>query len=277
MAQGFGHDLRANACFQAKSRESVTQPVECQLGQAVFPNQPTEVLGNHTWGKRRTINVGEDISGVLPVGLLENGVHRGASVEVPPNIERESTAYHEAGHAVAGFALKRAFTKVSIVPDDTTVGHCAFMPRPLKKPPEYRTVDSKFRNIMERRAMTYLAGGEAEQLFYRIGKLTGRVQKHLDVGNHIAWGLGIDNSHAVEALGWLTKNRDDNELSAYLVWLGHRVRVILQDNWAAVEVLADKLLEVDTILRRECIALIRSALDDRSKEIFVVRYFALPR
>ena len=49
-----------------KSRESVTQPVECQLGQAVFPNQPTEVLGNHIWGKRRTINVGEDISGVLP-------------------------------------------------------------------------------------------------------------------------------------------------------------------------------------------------------------------
>jgi len=138
-------------------------------------------------------------------------------------------------------------------------------------------VDSKFRNIMERRAMTYLAGGEAEQLFYRIGKLTGRVQKHIDVGNHIAWGLGIDNSHAVEALGCLTKNRDDNELSAYLEWLGHRVRVILQDNWAAVEVLADKLLEVGTILRRECIALIRSALDDRSKEIFVVRYFALPR
>lgn len=193
------------------------------------------------------------------------------------NIEREATAYHEAGHAVAGFALKRAFTKVSIVPGDTTVGHCAFMPRPLKKTPEYRTVDSKFRNIMERRAMTYLAGGEAEQLFYRIGKLTGRVQKHLDVDNHIAWGLGIDNGHAVEALGWLTKNRDDNELSAYLEWLGHRVRVILQDNWAAVEVLADKLLEVDTILRRECIALIRSALDDRSKEIFVVRYFALPR
>jgi len=196
---------------------------------------------------------------------------------IESNIEREATAYHEAGHAVAGFALKRAFTKVSIVPDDTTVGHCAFMPRPLKTPPEYRTVDSKFRNIMERRAMTYLAGGEAEQLFYRIGKLTGRVQKHLDVGNYIAWGLGIDNSHAVEALGWLTKNRDDNELSAYLEWLGHRVRVILQDNWAAVEVLADRLLEVDTILRRECIALIRSALDDRSKEIFVVRYFALPR
>ena len=39
------------------------------------------------------------------------------------NIELEATAYHEAGHAVAGFALKRAFAKVSIVPDDTTVGH----------------------------------------------------------------------------------------------------------------------------------------------------------
>ncbi len=102
------------------------------------------------------------------------------------NIEREATAYHEAAHAAAGFALKRAFTKVSIVPDDTTVGHCAFMPQPLKNTPEYRTVDSKFRNIMERRAMTYLAGGEAEQLFYRIGKLTGRVQKYLDVGNPVS-------------------------------------------------------------------------------------------
>ncbi len=193
------------------------------------------------------------------------------------NVEREATAYHEAGHAVAGFALQRAFTKVTIVPDDTTVGHCAFVTRPLRKNPEYRTVDTKFRYIMERRAMTYLAGGEAEQLFYRIGKLTGRVQEHLDVGDHIAWGLGIDNSHAVEALGWLTANRDDEELSAYLGWLGPRVRITLQDNWAAVEVLADKLLEVGTILRRESIALIRSALDDRSKEIFVVRYFALPR
>ena len=85
------------------------------------------------------------------------------------NIEREATAYHEAGHAVAGFALKRAFTKVSIVPDDTTVGHCAFMPQPLKQNQKYRTVDSKFRNVMERCAMTYLAGGEAEQLVYRIG------------------------------------------------------------------------------------------------------------
>ena len=91
------------------------------------------------------------------------------------NIESEATAYHEAGHAVSGFALKRAFTKVSIVPDDTRVGFCAFVPRPLKLDPDSRTVDSKFRHIMERRAMTTLAGGEAEKLFYRIGKLTGRV------------------------------------------------------------------------------------------------------
>ncbi|SVA15810.1 uncharacterized protein METZ01_LOCUS68664, partial [marine metagenome] len=48
-----------------------------------------------------------------------NGAAPGLRFIIPAmesNIEREATAYHEAGHAVAGFALKRAFTKVSIVP-----------------------------------------------------------------------------------------------------------------------------------------------------------------
>jgi hypothetical protein len=102
------------------------------------------------------------------LGLDNNSIMKAVIPAMESNIEREATAYHEAGHAVAGFDLKRAFTKVSIVPDDTSLGHCAFVPRPLKLDPDYRTVDSKFRNIMERRAMTSLPGGEAEKLFYRI-------------------------------------------------------------------------------------------------------------
>ena len=68
------------------------------------------------------------------------------------NIEREATAYHEAGHAVAGFALKRAFTKVSIVPDDTTVGHCAF----LDLPPEIGNLTGLRRLYLQRNQLTEL-------------------------------------------------------------------------------------------------------------------------
>ena len=38
----------------------------------------------------------------------------------------EKIAYHEAGHAVACHLLRRAFTRVSIIPDDDSLGRVEY-------------------------------------------------------------------------------------------------------------------------------------------------------
>ena len=48
----------------------------------------------------------------------------------------EKTAYHEAGHAVASYLRRRRILKVSIIPEDDSLGRCYYMKWDLMKTEE---------------------------------------------------------------------------------------------------------------------------------------------
>jgi hypothetical protein len=140
----------------------------------------------------------------------------------PSQLKR--TAYHEAGHAVVSFALRRAVRRVSIVPGEEFLGRCTLAqagdPDGLPERQE--------RARAEREILVLLAGGLAE------AKLAGR-------HNHAGASQDID-----AAFSWATRvSGSMEEAEAYLAWLRVRARHLLDvpEHWSAVEALAAELLQ----------------------------------
>jgi hypothetical protein len=75
---------------------------------------------------------------------------------------RRSIAYHEAGHAVAACELGIAFTRVSIVADDTSLGRLSFRD-PVRRS-DVHHVDRFRRDLFERYIIVGLAGAESTRL-----------------------------------------------------------------------------------------------------------------
>ncbi|MFN2489427.1 MAG: hypothetical protein ABR529_06775 [Actinomycetota bacterium] len=136
-----------------------------------------------------------------------------------------ATAYHEAGHAVCAYMLGRAFTRVSIRADDSTLGRCSFRPPGEWFRPDLK-VDGSTRRRLEERIMISLAGPEAE----------ARFTSHFD-----AESAQEDLDRAIDHACFMTG--DEAEASAYIEWL--RLRTLnlmkLPDFWPAVEALAGEL------------------------------------
>jgi hypothetical protein len=116
----------------------------------------------------------------------------------------ERTAYHEAGHAVMGFLLKRRVLSVSIAPaNDGSRGRCNYAPTDPKLLEIDGEPTARQRRTVERLIRCTLAGVLAEQL------ATG-------VENTISkdWPKAKQHARRVTA--------GDREADAYVAWL--RVR-----------------------------------------------------
>ena len=158
-------------------------------------------------------------------------------------IELRATAFHEAGHAVAAFMLGRAFTRVSIKPDDLTVGRCSFRtPGTWYRPEEEMSAPT--RRMLEHRIMISLAGPETE------ARATGAFdpqasQEDLD--------RALDHACLMAA--------DPSEASAYVEWLRLRtVNLMKQDGfWNAVRALAETLLRRNELPYRHARIVIQNA------------------
>ncbi len=163
------------------------------------------------------------------------------------------TAYHEAGHAVMSYELRRRISHVSIIPDAEagSLGHIQH-----GKPADMseavcasRLDDSDSRRIrlkLEGAAMISFAGSAAVDL------LTG--------GKCHATGSGPDYHDAVDALFCLTGPGD--ELHAYANWLYERTKGILAQGylWQAVEALASELLTRKYIGGKQARQIIKEAI-----------------
>ena len=146
----------------------------------------------------------------------------------------ESTAYHEAGHAVAALALGRGVKCVSIVPGEEILGHCAH--HKLRSfQPDIHTNGRTLRRI-EQSILILLAGGEAE------AKFRGR-------HNHI--GAERDYQDAIDLAMCVFGSEEETE--AYLRWLLIRARNLITSlvNWPIVEHVAAELLARKTLNGRE--------------------------
>ena len=154
----------------------------------------------------------------------------------------KSTAYHEAGYAVAAWVLRKAYEYVTIKPDGATgsLGHLRGEELPEWAVSEIKNLDytptaaffvsPKLKRYIERKVVIDYAGNAAEKIF------TGRNN----------WsGARVDSVNAWELLSRITYG--DEELKYYVKLLSTRARNLINCNWAAVEVLAAALVKWQTI------------------------------
>jgi hypothetical protein len=136
------------------------------------------------------------------------------------------TAYHEAGHAVIAYILRKRFASISIIPNEDSEGRVS-IGKAKHIEPDWDT-SRRCVTELEKHAMVLCGGVVAERL------LTG----------HKHWrGSENDITKASEYLAFLCGN--DEETSAYLelIWIRTRNLLKVPGHWAAVQAVADELFK----------------------------------
>lgn len=135
--------------------------------------------------------------------------------------DRRSIAIHEAGHAVVTFFEGRSVRRVTVKPRDSAVGHVAF---PRRRPDWHPTTGT---------ALSYmvgaLAGYWAQRLFgYR--------------PNLFHW-----QSDRESAADYALSVAGEGEADLWLRIANMRAKRLVSIRRAEIEIVADRLMEVDTI------------------------------
>lgn len=187
--------------------------------------------------------------------------------KVMSDLERETTAYHEAGHAIVGHVLPDSdpVHKVTIIPRGGTGGVTWFLP------PE----DKSYNNIYEYKDILARAmgGRQAEELIYGEAGISTGASSDLRSATNIArnmiveLGMGKDLRDQVfhEEEGGMffdkmthdrpysekTAEKIDVEVAALLKESVERAAIVLKANKKALEDLTKALLEKETIEEEE--------------------------
>ncbi|MBU4233897.1 MAG: hypothetical protein L6277_10500 [Desulfobacterales bacterium] len=159
--------------------------------------------------------------------------------------ELEFAVYHEAGHAVAAYLMKRRFDKVSVKPCGQARGFLSFKGTlPLLKSIERARINYQNCKTIDLLPEVVIAGGgfAAEVI---ISLNNGIILDKQLIDNIIARGARTD-CRLIKAIGiHTTGGKDIGAVLCHAV--GHAVELFrLPTNWRAVEAIAAEL-----ILRRE--------------------------
>ena len=147
--------------------------------------------------------------------------------ESEAGLERECTAYHEAGHAVMAWTFGLEFERVSIVPTEEWSGVVSVNTEGLSEFDE---------EVLGALALTTLAG---------------EVAAEIHTGTPIDWGkwlgqMGTDVEGYKDLalrLGWYEMDGNVTDLQPPMVDREAEVRSLMVERWAAVEALAAALLQ----------------------------------
>lgn len=179
--------------------------------------------------------------------------------------EKEIVAYHEAGHAVAGWFLENAdpLVKVSIVPRGiAALGYAQYLP---KEQYLYRT-----EQLLDTMCMT-LGGRVAEDVFF--GKVSTGAQNDLERITKMAYAMvtiyGMNNRignvsfHDPQNEYGFTKPYSDEtarmideEVRKLISEAYERTKTLIQDKRMEVEKIAKELLEKEIIFQTDIVRLI---------------------
>ena len=163
-----------------------------------------------------------------------------------PSKKLKATAYHEAGHAVAAYNCRIAFTEVSIIPNDDTNGRITFRKSPKSFQPDL-CMNTRTRLRIENNAIVDFAGGKAEHKF-RHSRFPTR-------------GASADFDNTVQLILYYCGS--EREADAYIKWLSVRAEYLVgvRENWAAIEALASELLIHQKIGSRRARQIIRQTME----------------
>ena len=148
----------------------------------------------------------------------------------------KSTAYHEAGHAVAHYFLHLPFKYLTIEPEKDSLGHVKRFPHPKSFQPDIGG-DIKTLNRIEKNIVAYYAGNATEFILNR--KLNKIV-------------AGPDEQNAMELAMYYCGGQ--KETDAFLNWMWERTINWLNNpsfHWDAVEALAQELLKKRRLTSKE--------------------------
>ena len=191
------------------------------------------------------------------IGGLETG-------KVISKAEQRTVAYHEAGHAVAGWFLKNAdpILKVTIVPrGNGALGFAQYLPKEVALHTKEQLMDT---------ICMALGGRAAEELTF--GEVTTGASDDLNRVTKMAYQMtqvfGMNErigtlSFPKEEGGFpdrmyseSTAEAIDQEAKKLVDEMYMRTKNLLEEKKDAVEALAERLLEVETINHDEIVALI---------------------
>lgn len=153
-----------------------------------------------------------------------------------------ATAFHESGHAIAGFVLGRNVPKkISILPEDGSLGRTLNRPFPRWFRPELR-LTTRTREALEIEMVTVLAGFAAEK-------------RHTGKPNYFGSREDIATSNAYAAL----VAPDDVGAVPYRRWCAYRASQVVAEQWKAIEHLARALLAAGELRGRKLDAVLIAA------------------
>ncbi len=165
-----------------------------------------------------------------------------------------ATAYHEAGHAVASYALNRSISYLTIAPEHEALGYL-----------KHRRLDSFYEKMS--------AGGDGleptDKILLReiVINYAGVVSESLLTGRNNWRGAGQDLRMAAAFADAVTGSQ--SESNAYLLWLWERTRnLILKTpcHRAAIRALAKELVKQERIGGREVRHIIECAIQATRKK-----------
>ena len=195
--------------------------------------------------------------------------------------ERKRIAFHEAGHAIIGLKLKDSdkVQKITIIPRGRTGGHV------LMTPEDDRFLLSKAE--LEARIIGYLGGRTSEEVFFE--DVTTGASNDIEVATRIARSMVTE--YGMSDLGPIQYERDTGS-----VFLGRdytstqknfstqiayeidqavrkiiddahvKAREIIEENRAEVTLIAETLLEKETITAEEIDALLANKKEEKQEE-----------
>ncbi|MCX8112624.1 MAG: ATP-dependent zinc metalloprotease FtsH [Bacteroidia bacterium] len=184
------------------------------------------------------------------------GLERRSKVISPE--EKRVVAYHEAGHAVAGWFLEHAdpLLKVSIIPRGyAALGYAQYLPKE-----QYLYTQTQLMDMM---AMM-LAGRASEELNF--GQVSTGAQNDLERVTQLAYAmvtqygmseLGHLSFRPTEETFWQrpyseeTARRIDTEVQRLIQQAYDRARLVLQEHYDRLRALAERLLDKEVLYQEE--------------------------
>ena len=160
------------------------------------------------------------------------------------NLKR--TAYHETGHTLVSFYHGLAIKKITIIPDEKTLGTVEGGKLPQEDLDCY--VESRSKRWIEKEIQSFMAGYTAEKMYFKKGSIQGSQS---------------DYSRAVTLAGCICGSNE--EIGALLELCRIRAKNILTAYNELLPVFANALLEKKEMTGRTARIIIREAIINLSR------------
>lgn len=155
---------------------------------------------------------------------------------------KQDVAYHEAGHAIAYFALDIPFDKICIVPDGDSAGA---VHHPIVDDPDGWDMDEDEKSVLiDKHVMICFAGGLAQERFS---------------GSYDEDGCEQDRFDAIDYASRRCNSTEESE--AYLNWLQIRTKNLVNHpvRWFQIQRLAEAMLDRQELSFDEALKIYRDA------------------